>query len=295
MAEKKLTLDILTAKIAEKNLRWKATENRVSQLSPEMRKKRLGLVPTTAEMGLIKKLGLHTETESRHLGRPVKLGAPVKGVAASIDWRPYGTKIRDQGDCGACVAFGTLGVLEALLKIHYYKDQKKDVNLSEAHLFFCGGGSCDDGWHPKNACAYLKKNGVPDEACFPYKDSTMDCSRTCTDWKKRTDHTKIASFGSSKTIATLKKRLSTNGPQISGIAVYTDFFSYKSGVYQHVSGKLEGYHCIGVFGYNDADRCWICRNSWNTDWGEAGWFRIGYGECGIEDAFGMFNMVVSEK
>jgi C1A family cysteine protease len=28
--------------------------------------------------------------------------------------------------------------------------------------------------------------------------------------------------------------------------------------------------------------CWIARNSWGTGWGDSGYFRIAYGECGIE-------------
>jgi hypothetical protein len=36
------------------------------------------------------------------------------------------------------------------------------------------------------------------------------------------------------------------------------------------------------FGYDDGQRCWICKNSWSTGWGESGFFRIGYVQCGIE-------------
>ena len=92
----------------------------------------------------------------------------------------------------------------------------------------------------------------------------------------------------------MKANLVNNGPQITGMAVYDDFFSYKSGIYKHVAGDLAGYHCVNVIGYDDNEGCWICKNSWGTGWGESGFFKIAYGECGIDDAFGMWDIKVQE-
>ena len=36
-----------------------------------------------------------------------------------------------------------------------------------------------------------------------------------------------------------------------------------------------------MVGYDDAGGFWICKNSWGTGWGEAGFFCIAYGQCGI--------------
>jgi hypothetical protein len=72
------------------------------------------------------------------------------------------------------------------------------------------------------------------------------------------------------------------------MAVYNDFFSYRGGVYRHTTGALAGYHAICVVGYNEKDQCWICKNSWGTGWGEKGWFRIAYGQCGIGTQFCFF-------
>jgi hypothetical protein len=89
----------------------------------------------------------------------------------------------------------------------------------------------------------------------------------------------------------MKDNIVNNGPQITGMAVYEDFWDYESGVYEYVNGGLEGYHCVSVVGFDDTNECWICKNSWGTGWGENGWFKIKYRECGIDDVFGMWNLV----
>src|SRR6516164_8153199 len=53
-------------------------------------------------------------------------------------------------------------------------------------------------------------------------------------------------------------------PLTTCFSVYADFYSYHSGIYHHVSGALEGGHCVCCIGYDDARRYWICKNSWNT-------------------------------
>ncbi|MDP9123347.1 MAG: peptidase C1, partial [Pseudomonadota bacterium] len=76
--------------------------------------------------------------------------------------------------------------------------------------------------------------------------------------------------------------LSTRGPLVTLMSVYEDFNYYSTGVYHYVSGSLEGGHAICVVGYDDPQQCWICKNSWNSTWGESGFFQIGYSECGID-------------
>lgn len=62
----------------------------------------------------------------------------------------------------------------------------------------------------------------------------------------------------------------TNGPVEAAFTVYSDFLSYKSGVYKHTSGDEEGGHAIKILGWgteNGVDY-WLVANSWNTDWGD---------------------------
>ena len=65
------------------------------------------------------------------------------------------------------------------------------------------------------------------------------------------------------------------------MTVYKDFTHYKSGIYKHVDGNKLGGHAVTIVGYNDAEKYWLVRNSWGTHWGENGYFKIAYGECGF--------------
>jgi cathepsin B len=80
--------------------------------------------------------------------------------------------------------------------------------------------------------------------------------------------------------------IAAHGPVESGFSVYQDFMSYKSGIYQHKSGGLLGGHAVKVVGWGVENNVqfWIVANSWTTNWGEKGFFRIikGRNECGFE-------------
>lgn len=61
-----------------------------------------------------------------------------------------------------------------------------------------------------------------------------------------------------------------------------------SGVYQHVTGAALGGHAIKILGWGveEGTPYWLVANSWNTDWGNGGFFKIlrGQDHCGIESS-----------
>ncbi|MCI1640283.1 MAG: C1 family peptidase, partial [Bacteroidales bacterium] len=210
----------------------------------------------------------------------------------NIDWRNmngdgYVTSIKDQGNCGSCVAFGTVATLESRVRVladsPVNKNSKILPDLSEAQLFFCGGGSsgrnCGNGWWISAALSFFKDSGIAPESCFPYSDHDQSC-KLSKDWRKKL--TRVNDYHIIRNIEDMKEWLSCNGPLVTGFNVYQDFFSYKSGVYRHVKGEQKGGHCISCVGYDDKKEAWICKNSWGTGWGEHGYFLIGYGQCGID-------------
>jgi len=69
--------------------------------------------------------------------------------ARNVGGQSYVTAVKDQGSCGSCVAFGSLGAMETTAA---FTQGQPDLglDLSEAHLFYTHGGAagvtCDTGW-----------------------------------------------------------------------------------------------------------------------------------------------------
>eukprot|EP00878_Enallax_costatus_P028846 GHUV01031196.1.p1 GENE.GHUV01031196.1~~GHUV01031196.1.p1 ORF type:complete len:351 (+),score=28.36 GHUV01031196.1:1324-2376(+) len=86
------------------------------------------------------------------------------------------------------------------------------------------------------------------------------------------------------------------GSVVSKFDVYDDFrgfFSipanakkiYKPGP----KAKIQYGHAVAVVGYDNEQQFWLAKNSWGTDWGDNGFFRVAYRTCSIvlNDVFGI--------
>lgn len=92
----------------------------------------------------------------------------------------------------------------------------------------------------------------------------------------------------------MMENLVKNGPLAVSFMVYKDFMHYKSGIYQHteLTDRFNPFeitnHVVMVAGYGfDSElkqKYWLVKNSWGSEWGENGYFRImkGVDECAIE-------------
>lgn len=264
---------------------WEAGVTSMSVLSPQEQKARLGASPppgTPRPEDAAPRAGQSEEAAS--------VGAPSSFFWGTPSNNNYITPVKNQGGCGSCVAFGTTAVVESMVRIQR-GNPALDVDLSEAHLFFCHGpatgASCGGGWWPTSALDAYKTLGVADEACFPYDAGASSCT-ACADWANRA--VKIAGYVDlTNNPAAIKEWIANRGPVSTCLYVYDDFFSYQSGIYRHVTGNLAGGHCVSIVGYDDVGGYWMCKNSWGTSWGDQGYFCIAYGDSYI-DSWGVLGV-----
>merc|ERR1712228_463252 len=106
------------------------------------------------------------------------------------------------------------------------------------------------------------------------------CTKKCTgdkSLKYETDKHKASARGYELgSVKAIKADIYAHGPVTGAFTVYEDFLAYKSGVYQHKTGRALGGHAIKVIGWGTEDNLdyWLVMNSWNTDWGDQGLFKI---------------------
>jgi len=215
-------------------------------------------------------------------------------VASSIDWRKYGlvSDVSGQGMCGSDWAFAAIGALEGA----YGVQQGKFTPLSIQQALDCTGQatSCKGGTMTQ-AFDYLKTAKAMTAKDYPYNTGYAQRGDECKyDEAKATScQVDTYTFADSGDVDMMKKALSHQPIATSFNADAQSFQFYTSGVYDDEScdGTVLN-HAVTLVGYGseDGEGYWLAKNSWGSDWGEKGYFRVaiapGVGICGIQSSAG---------
>lgn len=212
--------------------------------------------------------------------------------SSSIDWRSNGivNPVRDQGQCGSCWAFSTTSNAESVWAI----SSGKLYDLSEEWLVDCATGvgyfnmGCNGG-NIDSALKYMINEGQCLETAYPYQAGTSQTAGKCHDCVNPPPNVHFSACYDVKSgdQVALKSAVSLN-PVVVAIDASSKYFqSYSSGTLD--SKELCGSelnHAVEIVGFT-ADS-WIVRNSWGSDWGDAGYVQIhksgstaDTGVCGI--------------
>ncbi|XP_021941871.1 dipeptidyl peptidase 1-like [Zootermopsis nevadensis] len=239
------------------------------------------------------------------LPHPVSTARPsaaLQAMAASLppdfDWRNvnginFVSPVRNQGACGSCYAFSSMGMLESRLRVQ--TNNTLQVQLSPQDVVSCSQLSqgCDGGFPYLVAGKYAKEFGAVEEKCNPYVGGGGSCTgRTCL--KHYTaSYGYVGGYYGACNEELMRFELVHGGPISVSFEVYPDFQNYEGGIYHHTGlGEFNRFeivnHAVLLVGYGanetTGEKFWIVKNSWGKGWGENGFFRIrrGTDEVGIE-------------
>lgn len=197
-------------------------------------------------------------------------------LAASADWTSKCTPVKNQGRCGSCWAFSTVGSLES-----NYNIQKGQLNsLSEQQLVDCAGSfgnkGCSGGLMD-NAFKYVKQaGGLCAESAYKYTAKNGRCQATSCGAKTNDPkgYTDVQPGSESALQAAVAK-----GPVSIAIqANQTTFQLYKSGVMTGTCGSQIDHGVVAVgYGTQGGQDYWKVRNSWGATWGAQGYILLGKG------------------
>lgn len=212
-------------------------------------------------------------------------------ASQNVDWRTKGvvTRVKDQGYCGSCWAFSASGNVESQWALANHTL----VELSEQQLVDCARDGCDpdDPTECNEGCDgglmdwtwpwIIKNGGMWTEKSYPYYARDRKCDKTkgvvgakISSWKLlSSNETEIAAWVAEK------------GPVSIGINADGLQF-YHSGIYmaRDCTSQMDHGVLIVGMGVQGSTEYWIVKNSWASDWGEQGYFRIIKGKkaCGLD-------------
>lgn len=232
--------------------------------------------------------------------------------------------IRNQAQCGSCWAVAAASVFsdrKCIMSKGAVQTSYSGLDTLACCKGMCGNG-CEGGY-PSRAWEWYVRTGVVTggsftnrTGCQPYywtmdgnaycsPEATSDCpTAQCSNQCQQTSQLQYqndkrkadSAFSVPQSQSEIMAHLMQDGSLEAAFDVYNDFFSYSSGVYQRSpNAQYAGGHAVRVIGWGSENGTpyWMVANSWGTDWGLSGFFKIlrGADECGIEEAMcaGMVN------
>jgi len=233
------------------------------------------------------------------------------------------SKVRDQSSCGSCWAFGSTETFEDRRCIATGEDVEFSTEDTAGCCkgLLCGLSMGCNGGQPGAALSWMSRTGVvtggdytdigTGSGCKPYtlapcahhvdptpkypacpssEYPTPQCSKSCSEKSYAKDYdsdkTKASKAYSISGETNIMNSILAKGPVSAAFTVYSDFPTYKTGVYRHTSGSQLGGHAVEIVGWgvDSGTKYWLVKNSWNEQWGDGGFFKIlrGSNECGIE-------------
>ena len=217
--------------------------------------------------------------------RDIKYLAPqpiVKNLPPKVDLRKQCPPVYAQGQIGSCTAQAICAAF------HFCQMKEKLYNFAPSRLFTYyttrdieGTINEDSGAMLRDTIKSINKFGACPESIWPYDINKFTVKPTVTCYDTASRHTAVSYSQISQTLNQMKGCLAEGYPFAFGMTVYESFEGEQVGntgvVQMPAPGEqIVGGHAVLVVGYDDAQKRFIVRNSWGSDWGMNGYFTVPY-------------------
>ena len=194
-----------------------------------------------------------------------------------VDLRPWCPPVMNQGPVGSCTAHGVTGAA----RFHIIRRATTyDFEMSRLQLYYDtraleGTTASDAGAEIRNAIKTLAKKGVGHEELWPYDVACFAASPPPEIYDDAVQYQALSYERVEVSAYALKQALAAGRPVVIGVSVYESFESDAVGGTGLVpmpqrGERLVGGHCMYAVGYGQKPGTFTLRNSWDTDWGDAG-------------------------
>lgn len=211
--------------------------------------------------------------------KPTKLPSSFTLPLGQYSIAPY-----DQGELGSCTA----NAIAFLLEWERAKQNMPSFTPSRLMIYYLerameGTISEDSGAEIRDGMKAIAKYGACDEKLWPYIISHFTKKPPAADYKAALDDQALEYLAvNSSTSHSIAQVLFAGYPVAFGFSVYESFMSdevERTGIVPMPKKHEQqiGGHAVALVGYNNTTQQFYVRNSWGTDWGMAGYFKMPYG------------------